>query len=256
MHDAATATTSKFKLSAATALHQGDRSSQQDQVEILRHPRHDGCLLAVVSDGMGGKSGGRQAADQVMLTAAQLFEHFRPGTDDAQHLLSQLVSDAHMLIRLTAMTAEQEPHATLAGFMVMPDRRCLWVHCGDSRIYHFRDGELLRRTRDHSYVQRLLDEGHITAEDAAFHPKSNLLLDCLGASIDPKPAFDQSERLEPGDAILACSDGVWPYFTDDEIGLVLQSLPPGDAVKLLIDTARKRTRGRGDNLSLALVRIG
>ena len=63
-----------YRLSATTGLHRGDRAYQQDQVEVLAHDRAPGCLLAVLADGMGGKSGGRKAADQVLLTAQQLFE--------------------------------------------------------------------------------------------------------------------------------------------------------------------------------------
>ena len=64
------------RLVAATGIHRGDRAYQQDQVEIIAHPRVPGCVLAVVADGMGGKSGGRKAADQVMLTAKQIFERY------------------------------------------------------------------------------------------------------------------------------------------------------------------------------------
>ena len=71
-----------FRLSAATGLHRGDRAYQQDQVRIMAHSRVRGCALAVVADGMGGKSGGRKAADQVVLTAQQLFDRYAPGVDD------------------------------------------------------------------------------------------------------------------------------------------------------------------------------
>jgi serine/threonine protein phosphatase PrpC len=66
-------------MTASTGLHRGDRAYQQDQVEILMHERVQGCALAVLADGMGGKSGGRKAADQVLLTARQLFDRFVPG---------------------------------------------------------------------------------------------------------------------------------------------------------------------------------
>ena len=67
-----------YRLSAATGIHRGDRAYQQDQVEILPHHRVPGCALAVLADGMGGKSGGRKAADQVILTARQLFDRYVP----------------------------------------------------------------------------------------------------------------------------------------------------------------------------------
>ena len=92
---------------AATGMHRGDRAYQQDQVRIIGHARVRGCALAVVADGMGGKSGGRKAADQVVLTAQQLFDRFVPGVDDRALLLQQIVMEAHLMIRLTAITAEE-----------------------------------------------------------------------------------------------------------------------------------------------------
>ena len=71
-----------FRLSAATGLHKGDRPYQQDQVLLMNHPRVEGCLLGVVADGMGGRSGGRKASDQVLMTAKQLFSRYAPATDD------------------------------------------------------------------------------------------------------------------------------------------------------------------------------
>ncbi|MBP7545801.1 MAG: protein phosphatase 2C domain-containing protein, partial [Acidovorax sp.] len=126
-----------YRLLAATGIHKGDRDYQQDQVAVLSHPRFNGCVLAVVADGMGGRSGGRKASDQVMMTARQLFERYSPNTDDATSMLKHLVEEAHIVIRLTAISSEQEPHSTVAAFLINPRGDCHWAHAGDSRIYHF-----------------------------------------------------------------------------------------------------------------------
>lgn len=244
-----------FRLSAATGIHRGDRMYQQDQVQIIAHPRQSGCVLAVVADGMGGKSGGRKAADQVVLTAQQLFERFVPEEESAGELLSQMVSEAHLMIRLTALSTEEEPHSTLAAFLVDPQRRCHWIHTGDSRLYHFRGPQMLTRSLDQSYVQRLVDEGQISEDEALVHPQSNLLTACLGTVQEPTPVSSRIERLELGDSLMACSDGLWHYFTPAELGTVLHSLPPREAAELLINKARQRAKGGGDNLSLAIVRM-
>jgi len=244
-----------FRLSAATGIHRGDRLYQQDQVEVLTHPRNSGCLLAIVSDGMGGKSGGRKAADQVVLTARQLFERYVPGEEAPDDLLAQIVSEAHLMIKLTAISAEEEPHATVAAFLIGADRRCHWIHSGDSRIYLFRGPDMLKRTLDHSFVQRLVDEGQISEDEAANHPQSNLLTGCLGTVQDPTAGTELVENLAVGDTLMCCSDGLWHYFTPREIGTVLHSLPPREAAELLISKARQRARGSGDNLSLAIVRV-
>jgi len=244
-----------FRISAATGLHKGDRAYQQDQIELMVHPRIAGCALGLVADGMGGKSGGRTAADQVILTARQVFDRFSPARDDPAAMLSNLLVEAHLMIKLTAITAEEEPHSTIAAFLVMPDRSAHIVHAGDSRVYHFRGAELVRRTKDHSYVQRLIDEGRLTEEKANTHPQSNLLTGCLGTQQDPPIQLDQIDHLPTGDALMACSDGLWHYLSSREIGAIVNALPPREASEMLISKARQRARGSGDNLSLVLVRV-
>ncbi len=247
--------TQAYRIQGATALHRGDRQYQQDQVEILQHARTAGCLLAVLADGMGGKSGGRKAADQVILTARQIFERHLPSKDDAAEMLRQIVRESHLMIKLTALAAEEEPHSTIAAFVLGPGLECNIAHAGDSRVYHFRGTELLSRTIDHSLVQRLIDEGKITEDQAESHPQANLLVGCLGTQADPPLALHHIDRLETGDALLACSDGLWHYFTARELGAIVAALAPREAAEMLVSKARQRARGGGDNLSLALVRI-
>mgnify|MGYP002148533740 FL=1 len=244
-----------FRLIASTGIHKGDRDYQQDQVAVLAHPRFNGCVLGVVADGMGGRSGGRKASDQVMMTARQLFERYSPETDDATSMLKNLVNEAHIVIRLTAISAEQEPHSTIAAFLINPRGDCHWVHAGDSRVYHFQHGRLLHRTLDHSYVQALVDRGEITEAEANVHPHSNILVGCLGTESDPPITTHVIPQLQPGDVLLACSDGVWHYFSPTELASVVDSLSPREATEFLIEKARSRARGGGDNLSLVVVKI-
>lgn len=245
-----------FRIAAATGLHKGDRPYQQDQVLLIAHPRIEGCMLGVVADGMGGRSGGRKASDQVLMTAKQLFGRYSPATDDVQDLLRQMVSDSHTVIKLTALSSEQEPHSTVAAFIMNPGGECGWIHAGDSRIYHFQRGRLVKRTSDHSYVQALIDRGEITEDEANVHPQANILLGCLGMASAPPPLDTQmTTRLKPGDVLMACSDGLWHYFTPEEMGAVLAEQPPRAAVELLVTEARKRARGTGDNLSIAVLKL-
>ena len=247
--------TPSYRLSAATALHRGDRTYQQDQVELLSHPKVPGCLLAVLADGMGGKSGGRKASDQVIMTARQLFERYLPAKDDPAEMLKQLVMEAHLMIKLTAIVAEEEPHSTIAAFLLSASRACDVAHAGDSRVYHFRGAEMLSRTTDHSYVQRLIEEGKLSDDQANSHPQANLLTGCLGTTADPPLTLAHIDKVNPGDTLLCCSDGLWHYFTPREIGATVQALGPREASELLVAKARQRAKGSGDNLSLVLVRV-
>ena len=150
-----------FKITASTGLHKGDRDYQQDQLALISHARVNGCILGVVADGMGGRSGGRKASDQVMMTAKQLFERFDPYSDDAPSMLKHIIEEAHLVIKLTAISAEEEPHSTAALFVIQPSGQCFWAHTGDSRIYHYHQSQLVKRTLDHSYVQTLVERGEI-----------------------------------------------------------------------------------------------
>ncbi len=244
-----------YRITASTGIHKGDRDYQQDQVALLSHPRIAGCMLGIVADGMGGRSGGRKASDQVMMTAKQLFERYAPDTDDAVAMLKQLVEEAHTVIKLTAISAEQEPHSTLAAFLINPGGDCRWVHVGDSRIYHFRGAKLVTRTIDHSYVQTLVDKGELTEEEANVHPQSNILMGCLGTEELPPVSQHYIPQLGPGDALIACSDGIWHYFSPGEIGSALSMLSPREATEFLIQKARSRAHGGGDNLSLVIVKL-
>ncbi len=247
--------TKGYRLTASTGIYKGDRDYQQDQVLLLSHSRVSGCVLAVLADGMGGRSGGRKASDQVMMTARQLFERYSPERDDPAAILMQLVQEAHTVIKLTALAAEEEPHSTVVAFLITPDGACHWVHAGDSRIYHYKRDQFIKRTIDHSYVQALVNRGEITEEQAREHPQSNILMGCLGTESDPPVDTHFIPKLRAGDTLMACSDGVWHYFTNEEIGSILSSLTPREATEFLIEKARNRARGSGDNLSLVIVKL-
>ena len=247
--------TKGYRVTASTGIHKGDRDYQQDQVKLLSHPHAKGCVMAVLADGMGGRCGGRKASDQVMMTAKQLFDRYSPAVDDPVAMLSQLVLEAHMVIKLTAISTEEEPHSTIAVFVLNPDGSCHWAHAGDSRIYHFHGKQLVKRTKDHSYVQTLVNKGELTEEQANFHPQSNILMGCLGTEKEPPMDSHSIAKLAPGDSLLACSDGLWHYFTEAELGSVLSALSAREASEFLVDKARLRARGSGDNLSLAIVKV-
>lgn len=244
-----------FRIVASTGIDLGDREYQQDQLMLTSHPRVKSCVLGVVADGMGGRSGGRKASDQVMLTAQQLLERYDPDSDDPCDFLERIAREAHIVIKLTAVSSEQEPHSTIAAFVINPDGLCAFAHSGDSRLYHFRGDALQHRTKDHSFVQTLVDRGQLTEEQALHDPRSNLLMHCLGAENEPVVTRKVIGQLQPGDSILACSDGLWHYFTGTELGRVVSQLAPRQACEFLTHKARQRAEGRGDNLSLIIVKL-
>jgi serine/threonine protein phosphatase PrpC len=221
---------------------------------IFPHPHRPGCMLAVLADGMGGHSGGAMAAEQVILKAKQNFSSYAPSSESPTEFLRSVIDDAHVIIKLTRFTSEQDPHSTAVVFMLRPGHAD-WAHCGDSRLYHFRNGALVARTPDHSLVEELLRSGRITEDQAETHPQRNLLLSCLGAERDPRIDTGGTPALQAGDAFIICSDGLWAYFSDEELGKTLLEQDARTAARTLIDGARKRAQGMGDNISLAIIKV-
>jgi len=244
-----------FRLSACTAEHIGDRSEQQDRVAILTSPRHPQSVLAVVSDGMGGRTGGRMAADQVIATVTQVFSDM--AEDDAgglPELLKMMANEAHTVIRLAALSTEKEPHATFVALIVRRDY-AVWAHAGDSRMYHFRGDRLMHLTEDQTYAWFLRAAGREEQAREADLKFKHMLVSALGLSRQPTVVVGDASDLQVGDAFLLCSDGLWAHFSDDELGETLARLSPREASSELVRLARERALRGGDNLSLAIVKL-
>lgn len=241
-------------IDSCAAQHIGDREEQQDRVGIFPHPSNRSALLAVLADGMGGLSGGALAAEQVIHAAKTAFNGYGPGVE-IDDMLALAINDSHHSIKLTAFSSEKEPHST-ACILVFHSGKANWAHCGDSRIYHFRKGELISRSVDHSVVmRRMVIPGYITEEQAETHPNKNLLSSCLGDSAMPEIDFGTSGPLRDGDCFLLCSDGLWAYFKNEELGQILDTMAPRQAAEALIARARERAGGWGDNCSLAIIKV-
>lgn len=241
-------------IDACAAQHQGDRREQQDRVAILPHPRRKGFALAVVADGMGGHTGGALAAEQVVHTARNNLEHFAPSEESARSLLENCMREAHTMIKASRFMNEKDPHSTAVMLLLQPGR-LTWGYCGDSRFYHFRDERLVTRSVDHSFVEHLVSLGRITPEQALTHPNRNILITSLGGQDEPRFDFGEVVDLQAGDSFMLCSDGVWGYFDDAELGAILAANPARRACELIIGQARQRAQGTGDNLSLAVIRL-
>ena len=154
------------------------------------------------------------------------------------------------------LPVDQRPRATCAACIVQ-DGGSFWAHVGDSRVYHLRDGVVVRRTRDHSHVELLLREGVIEEDQLSNHPMRNLVECCLGGD-SPLPDVSVSPRrkLLPGDTLLVCTDGLWSGVDDDLIATVATNLDMTmeAALEELGTTAVNANTPHSDNTSLCGIR--
>ena len=241
-------------IDACVAQHQGDRKEQQDRVALLPHPKGGGVALAVVADGMGGHAGGALAAQQVIHTAGTNFRQFSARSESPKELLDSCLNEAHVLIKASRFINEKDPHSTAVMLLLQPGK-VSWAHCGDSRLYRFRGDRLLFRTTDHSYVETLVAKGRITPEQALVHPNRNILLTSLGGNEPPRIDYGEADDVQAGEVFVLCSDGVWGYFSDTELGSLVETYSAREACDRLIDRARTRAQGDGDNASLVVIKL-
>jgi PPM family protein phosphatase len=248
---------SQYRIEAGTGQHIGDRKEQQDRTALFTAAKAPGYVMAIISDGMGGLSGGALAAEQVIRTAKQAFDLFSPQSDNVATMLDTIARDAHTIIKLTAISSEKKPHSTMVVLVITPERRAVWAHVGDSRLYRFNGPNFGERTIDHSYVETLVNDGKLTREEAQNHPLSNVLVSALGAhDKEPIVAIGRYDGLKIGDSFLLCSDGLWHYFSDTELGAAISTNSPRAAAEMLINKARERALDQsGDNCTLAIVKL-
>jgi protein phosphatase len=187
--------------------------------------------LWVVADGMGGHAGGGIASQ---LATQTVISHFRQSYDllssgaeqtgTAISLLKQAIAKGDAVIRHQA-SENPELHGmgttvVIALLCVAPPPQVAIAHVGDSRAYLIRNGKIRSLTTDHSFVQRLVTEGQITAEEATNHPNQNLLLRALGADKQSSPDVNLY-KLEPQDIVLLCTDGLTKMVSEDDILAIL-----------------------------------
>ena len=212
----------KIEYAKVSAL--GDRTDNQDRAAVV--VAEDAALM-LVFDGMGGHSDGAQAAETGLKVVQDLFMDATMPIFDPQGFLYMALSRAHDKVVALGrdLAVDFRPRATCAVCLVQ-EGGAYWAHIGDSRIYHVRNGMVLERSRDHSHVEVLIQEGAITEEEAQDHPMRNFVECCIGGDAPvPDMSITGKRPLSPGDVLLACSDGLWSGLSDDDMA---QIGAPGD----------------------------
>jgi serine/threonine protein phosphatase PrpC len=210
----------------------------------------------VVADGMGGHAAGEVASEMaVQIVARHLLAVTSVIDPNAAERVSQSLRDANRAIyeRMLA-EVDKQGMGTTVSVLMLSDNQFLIGQIGDSRIYLLRDGALSQITKDHSYVQEQVDAGLLTPEQARYHPYSNVITRCVGASESVEADIYRGEML-PGDVFLVASDGLTGMVDDRRLQqLLLARSGPGRIVDALIADANGR--GGLDNITAIVVQVG
>jgi serine/threonine protein phosphatase PrpC len=234
-------------LSAAVSHVGKIRASNQDSGSVGNH-------LFIVADGMGGHAGGDVASALAIRHLVGLDRPYGSVEEAREEMYRGILDAGKELTRAVADHPELTGMGTTLSGMVRVGDKVVVAHIGDSRIYLLRDGVLEQITSDHTFVQRLVDSGRITPEEAAVHPRRSVLMRVLG-DVDVEPEIDTHVLdTHPGDRWLLCSDGLSGYVAEREIAeILLTTHDPEEACEKLIQASL--AEGAPDNVTAVIVHI-
>lgn len=209
-----------------------------------------GPRLLALADGMGGHAAG-EVASQLMIGALSPLDEDEPGSD----LTGALATAMHAGNESIAASVEEDPSRDGMGCtltaLLFDGRRVGLLHVGDSRAYLLRDGELSQITRDDTFVQSMVDEGRLTADEAHSHPQRSLILKALtGQEVEPSTAV---REVRKGDRYLLCSDGLSDPVSTSTIRDTLAEGTPEEAVDTLVSLALRS--GGPDNITVVVAEV-
>lgn len=234
---------------AAAISHVGKiRSNNQDS-------GYAGRELFVVADGMGGHAGGDVASAIAVTRIREADGEYDTAAEAEFALQSALIAANSLLAETVFEHPELTGMGTTVSALIRVGDEIAIAHIGDSRIYLFRDGELSQVSTDHTFVQRLVDSGRITEEEAMVHPRRSVLMRVLG-DVDASPEIDTLIlATRPGDRWLICSDGLSGVVRHDDL---LAALASRDAPKQVADRLLKQSLDAGapDNVTAVVLDIG
>ena len=231
----------------STALRYAARSD----VGLVRSNNQDsgyaGSHLLVVADGMGGHAGGDVASSVAIGRLARLDSE-TPASDIVATLEESVLEANQEILRRARDEPQLRGLGTTITALLRAEGKFALAHIGDSRAYLLREEETVQVTKDHTFVQRLLDEGRLTEEEAERHPQRSVLMRVLG-DVDADPELDLSLRpAHPGDRWMLCSDGLSGLVSLDTIDATLKDIEdPGECADALVQLALKG--GGPDNIT-------
>lgn len=229
------------------------RSGNEDSI-ITVNPTGDAqTLFAMVADGMGGHNAGEVASSMACEVAGN-FIRKQYQLADSRSMLEILVQQMHRGIRDAAAADNRlSGMGTTAVMLFIKEQQLHFAHVGDSRLYQYRNKELVQLTHDHTLVNQMVAEGKITAAEAQHHDMKNVLLQALGTVAQVTPELSEAVSIQQGDRFFLCSDGIYDALTPADIGQLLAIQQPQLIMECI--NALCYQRHARDNFSAILVEV-
>jgi PPM family protein phosphatase len=231
----------------------GGRKMNQDR---MGYSYTRDSILLLLADGMGGHVRGEMAASIAMQTIGSMFQtQAQPLIGRPERFFEEAFFAAHQEIHRyrEAHNLPETPRTTVVACLI-ENGYAYWAHCGDSRLYWMRNGEILLRTKDHSRLEVLIDQGKVDPSERMTHPDRNKLFNCLGAPNPPIVELSRRATLQAGDLLMLCSDGLWGVLPDHMMAQHLKDHTIVRAIPELIRTAANIAGKQSDNVTaLALM---
>lgn len=226
----------------------GGKEINDDTVSVIQGKN---CYV-FVGDGLGGYAGGQQAsqtAAKAIMDAAETHDLLMEN-----HML-QAVELADKAVRELQRESQKNMKTTIV-FLAIEKDIARWMHVGDSRLYYFQNGKLMKQTMDHSVSQMAVLMGEITLAEIRFHEDRNRILRALGAQ-NAKADLSAEWKLSPGDAFLLCTDGFWEFVYEEEMESALQrAADPQAWIDSMEQLLLARIPEGTDNYTAAAVIVG
>jgi serine/threonine protein phosphatase PrpC len=241
-----------MRFSVYQESHIGGRKNNQDR---MGYSFTRDALLLLLADGMGGHIQGEMAATITLQTIGSLFQqNANPYVKKPERFLEDSFFAAHREIhRYRAINNLPETPRTTIIACLIQHNSAYWAHCGDSRLYWMRNGQILARTRDHSRIETLIAQGKVDPSERDTHPDRNKLFNCLGAPNMPIVELSRRASLQAGDVLLLCSDGLWGVLPDHVLAHRLHNSTVVRAVPELLATATGIAGKSSDNVTALAV---
>ena len=230
----------------------GKRANNEDAYHTALNPGGQ-TGICMVCDGVGGQNKG-EVASILVCTSFKDFLESKPDLSDMNWIQNAIKHTEQKFDIATEQDERFKGMASTLTLVAFRENDILIAHCGDSRVYHFRNQEILFRTKDHSYINWLIDRGELTQEEALTHPKKNVITRCIAGTRNPTKAdIHITGDIQMGDYILLCTDGVLEACNDRTMANLMQQ--DNDINYIAAELQKRCEAYSDDNYTVTLIKI-